>query len=666
MWLSNHQNDRVDETKVKLPTFRSTWARYGMAAVCVVASFGLDDLLPSGFVGRIPFLFLVVASWIAAWFGRIGPGLAALAGALVVGEVFFILPSHLRRLDNPVDLAELLLYVSLGGIGLIGIHSWHRTKDRERQLRILASQMKHEVEERRQTEAALASSKEQLDFALEAAHMWTWNLALKNRQFEWSPHHELIMRPGQGAFPRHCEEFLACVHPDDRLLLKQTLARCIEERKDYEQEYRILWADGSLRWILAKGRVIRDRDDVPERVFGIMMEITERKQAEEALRQSEAQLHELADAMPQIVWTARADGQLEYVNKRWFEYCGLPAEKAFSPNGWKLVIHPDDEKQAMEAVQFALQTGQPLQIETRIRHQNYGYRWHLSRALPVRDDSGRIVRWLATTTDIEDQKRAEEDLRRAKERLAHHADNLESEVAERTAKLEETVKSLEGVLYHVAHDLRAPLRVMAGFTQILLDSVKSRMDQQGVEAANRIIASARRMDQLIMDLLEFGRLGHIKISLERVDLGHQIGLVLRQLERGIQARQALVDVVWSMPAVRADPEILRLVLMNILNNALTFVAPGVPPRIHIWSEKCLPAVRLWIEDNGIGISQEHQERIFRVFERLHGADEYSGTGIGLAIVLKGMELMAGSVGVISKEGQGSRFWLELPAYAGGM
>jgi PAS domain S-box-containing protein len=654
-----YQLQRDDDTS---PGTRPALVRYGFAAVCVLAAWAISSVLGPILGDRISFLFFMAASLIAARTSGLGPGLAALGAGFVVAD--FLLPPHGLRLPHMADLAMMLIHACIGGIGLAAIAGFHRARAREQRLRHLTGQLEREVAKRSYAEVALESHMERMDFALQAARMWTWNLSIPDCVFEWSPHHELILGARRGTSPGTGEEFLAYVHPQDRNRLRATLTRSIEKRVDYEQDFRIIWTDGSRHWVLAKGRFLRDEQDVARRVSGIMMEITGRREAEEALRRSEAQLHELADAMPQIVWTARPDGQVDYVNKKWLEYSGLPAEKAYSHEGWKLVTHPEDEPRAMEAIQKTLRTGEPLQIETRIKHCDDGYRWHLSRAVSVRDETGHIVRWFATTTDIEDQKRTEQDLQQAKEQLATYVHSLEGQVARRTAKLEETIRSLEGILYHVAHDLRAPLRTMTGFTQVLMESTGPQVDAEGRDAAVRIIDAARRMDQLILDLLAYGRLGHVRVMPGRVSLEELIRVVLNRMVRSIEATQAAVEVTRPLHEVCADPSILKLALGNILKNALTFVGSGVTPRIHIWSEARSAKVRLWIADNGIGIEPEYRERIFRVFERLHRSDEYSGTGIGLAIVAKGMERMGGTVGVESKVGEGSRFWLELPVDGG--
>lgn len=407
-------------------------------------------------------------------------------------------------------------------------------------------------------------------------------------------------------------------------------------------------------------RVSRFDGDNYVRLVVSHQNVTEMKQAQEASRKSEERLHELADAMPQIVWTMEPSGKMEYVNKKWFEYSGLSVETALTSEAWKMVAHPNDEERAKAAMRAALESGRSLQIETRIKDKNDGYRWHLTRAVPMQDETGRIVRWFGTSTDIEDQKHTQEDLLKAKEQLGHYAQNLESRVAERTMKLEETIRSLEGVLYHVAHDLRAPLRTMSAFTEMLVEAAGGHLDETGKDSATRIIAAAKRMDQLILDLLAYGRLSHLRMSFSRVPLTRVVESVLYEIAGEIQARGAEVEVVKPLPAVWADAAVVRKVLPPLVRNALTFTAPNVTPRIRIRGEKRAGSVRLWVEDNGIGIDREHWGRIFRVFERLHRTDEYPGTGIGLAIVFKGMERLGGSTGVESKHGEGSRFWLEFP------
>ena len=262
--------------------------------------------------------------------------------------------------------------------------------------------------------------------------------------------------------------------------------------------------------------------------------------------------------------------------------------------------------------------------------------------------------------ELAERKRAEEALRHSETKLRKHADDLEIRVTDRTASLQETIRSLEGVLYHVAHDLRAPLRAMQGFITLLLDDYARNLDATGKGYAKKVSSAAIRMDGLIQDLLQYGRLGHMDLPCEPVDLSARIAAVLNYLADEIKTSRGDVKVAEPLPQVWANAKVLDQVLTNLVGNALKFVEPGATPQIRIGSELGPEMVHLWIKDNGIGIDAEHHERVFGVFERLNGADAYPGSGIGLAIVRKGVERMGGRVGVESKLGSGSRFWLDLP------
>ncbi len=279
------------------------------------------------------------------------------------------------------------------------------------------------------------------------------------------------------------------------------------------------------------------------------------------------------------------------------------------------------------------------------------------------------IRRLATQLEREIQEHcqteerlhaSEERLQLALDQLGRNNEKLEQRVKERTISLENSLQSLEGLLYHVAHDLRGPLRAMHSFTDLLMEDYASHLDARGQDYGRRIAAASGKMDQLIRDLLDYGRLGHQHICWSSVDLTGLLARLLAGLEPEIKNKRAEIQVDQPLPNVWGDGRILEPVLTNLITNALKFIQPGIIPHIHIWTKVTGKTVCLHIEDNGIGIAPEYQERIFKVFERLHeNEDIYPGTGIGLAIVKKGMERLHGRVGVESKPGCGSRFWMEL-------
>ena len=260
---------------------------------------------------------------------------------------------------------------------------------------------------------------------------------------------------------------------------------------------------------------------------------------------------------------------------------------------------------------------------------------------------------LLTFEDATDRKNTEK-------RIQDLNVGLEKQVSERTSKMEGAKGELEAFTYSVAHDLRAPLRAMCGFGETLLEDYADRpMDETGREYVRRIIAASRRMDTLIQDLLAYSRLTREELRLESVDLEASVRQVLEDMASELQARKAVVTVASPLPKVLAHRVSLGQVLANLLANAIKFVAGGAVPRVLIRAESLDRTVRLWVEDNGIGIAEHHQDRIFRVFERLNKMEEYPGTGIGLAIVKKAVERMRGRVGFESQVDRGSRFWIEL-------
>lgn len=244
---------------------------------------------------------------------------------------------------------------------------------------------------------------------------------------------------------------------------------------------------------------------------------------------------------------------------------------------------------------------------------------------------------------------------RDKEAGERHA--LEIQVAQRTAALAASNAQLDAFAYTVSHDLRAPLRAMEGFARILLDDYAAALGDKGGRYAERIVAASMRMEGLIDALLAYSRLRRHEPAVRVVD-PTPIAERAAEEARTRLGRKITIEVAAPLPSVMAEPTVIEQVLTNLISNAAKFQQDGVPVHITVRAEHQADRVRIWIEDDGIGIASEHQERIFNVFERLHGDETYPGTGIGLAIVKEGMALMGGSAGVESELGRGSRFWID--------
>jgi signal transduction histidine kinase len=225
------------------------------------------------------------------------------------------------------------------------------------------------------------------------------------------------------------------------------------------------------------------------------------------------------------------------------------------------------------------------------------------------------------------------------------------------------VGELESFAYTVAHDLRAPLRAIHSLGEMLLEDLKPRLSPAEMQYLNEMIAAGGRMDALITGLLTYSRIGRQEMPTEPVNLGSVVEGVLEDLRAELAERKAEIEIVPPLPWVVGNPLLLGQSVANLISNGIKFVPRNVAPRVRIRAEDGAEPdhVRLWVEDNGIGIPPEFHRLLFRVFERLHGRNEYPGTGIGLAIVRRAAERMGGKVGVDSAPGQGSRFWIELRA-----
>ena len=319
-------------------------------------------------------------------------------------------------------------------------------------------------------------------------------------------------------------------------------------------------------------------------------------------------------------------------------------------------VLPEDREHIAAALRReTLIDGSSLQVECRIRRAgDEAVRWIEIRG---RADGGVTppTRLVGIIADITDRKLAEGAL------TATNA-TLEAQVTERTASLGESNAQLDAFAYTVSHDLRAPLRAMEGFARILLDDYGPRLGDDGERYAGRIVGAAKRMEALIDDLLAFSRVQRADVTLQSVDPARGIDRAVAELRAAADDPAMIkIDIAKPLPWVSADRVVFGQVIGNLIGNAIKFQKPGAPMHIVVRAERRADQVRIWVEDDGIGIAPEHQRRIFNVFERLHGQETYPGTGVGLAIVKTGIERMGGTFGVVSALDQGSRFWIELTA-----
>jgi len=434
---------------------------------------------------------------------------------------------------------------------------------------------------------------------------------------------------------------------------------------------------------------VREPDGQLLGVGVVTLEISQKLRDERALRDREAQFRSLAESIPQIVWVTRPEGYCEYLNTVFYEYTGLVEGGGLGRN-WLDALHPEDRPETERRWLHSMRTGERYEANYRFRGDGGDYRWFLARGLPQRDDDGVILRWFGTSTDIDDARRIGDALIRSEALLRSSHMELETRVAVRTVELsdavsalkdevdfriraEENVKAsaielrrsngeLEQFAYVASHDLQEPLRKIQAFGDRLKVKCGPQLGTEGLDYIERMLSSSKRMRQLINDLLSYSRLTTKAHSFSPVSLVSIAAGILSDLEIRIQQSGATVEI-GVLPMIDADSLQMRQLFQNLLSNALKFARPDVPPVVSIISEILPgehPLCRLRFRDNGIGFDVKYLDRIFQVFQRLHGRGEYEGTGVGLAICHKIAYLHGGDITAKSTPGHGATFIVTLP------
>jgi PAS domain S-box-containing protein len=366
----------------------------------------------------------------------------------------------------------------------------------------------------------------------------------------------------------------------------------------------------------------------------IARNISENKRIQMALLASEARFRQLADTMPQMVWTARPDGYIDYYNERWYEYTGFNRD-AFGDSSWKQILHPEDVQRAHETYYTAINSGQPYSIEYRLADRNENrWRWFVGRAVAVRDAEGKIMKWFGTCTDIDDQKRVQDHLRRANE-------------------------DLEQFAFSASHDLQEPLRSIKIYSELLATRHGETINGEAQKFLTYVRNGATRMEMLVRDLLTYTQVTKIESPGETTDANEALNSALANLAGAVSESGAKITAD-PLPSLPVHGMHLQQIFQNLIGNAIKYRDPERQPVVHVAIERQDGHWIFAVSDNGIGIDPEYKENIFGLFKRLHNNDEYSGTGIGLAICQRIVDRYHGRIWVESEPGRGSTFRFKLP------
>jgi PAS domain S-box-containing protein len=496
----------------------------------------------------------------------------------------------------------------------------------------------------REIDAALAAASdtaevlnvrgERLLRAQRAARLGLWDWDFETNNVEWSEGLYALIGVPAGAAATNDENWLEYIVPEDRTRVIGAFEGIVTRGGDFREEFRIRRTDGAIRWIACIGRVDQGTRGTATRMQGVNIDITDRKQAEELLRQSEEHFRTISHAAPAMVWVAASSGDIVFMNDRWYEYTGQTEAQA-KGFGWVDAAHPEDAARLLPYWERCRTTGETYEGECRLRRRDGDYRWHTFRALPHRDPTGAIERWFGCSVDIHDAREAREALREADRRK-------------------------DEFLATLAHELRNPLAPIRNAVQLLK---RGAVDHPAVRTAQEIMdRQVDHMVRLIDDLLDVSRITRGKLELRRqpVELTRVVQQAVETSRPNIR-QQFSVSLPSEPIHVHGDAVRLAQVLANLLNNAAKYTEPD--GRIALTAAREGDQVCIRISDTGIGIDPEQLPNLFQMFSQARPALARSegGLGIGLSLARSLVEMHGGTISASSAGlGRGSEFSVRLP------
>ncbi|HZP16497.1 MAG TPA: PAS domain-containing protein, partial [Terriglobales bacterium] len=442
------------------------------------------------------------------------------------------------------------------------------------------------------------------------------------------------------------------LHPEDRERTAAVWTQAVKNRTLYDTDYRMRRCDGEYRFVTVRGVPIIEADGHIREWIGTCTDVTERAKAQEQLRLSQERLAlaQKAGRSGSFDWDIQKNVNIWSPEVE--ELYGLPAGGFGGTfESWEQLVFPEDLPIAQQAIEQSLKSGK-FAGEWRIRRPDNGeIRWIHARAKVFFDQKGRPSRMVGINMDITERKQAEEEIRKLN-------NELEQRVLQRTAQLEASNKELEAFTYSVSHDLRAPLRHVAAFAKMLLEEYQAKLDDNAQHYLQRISEGVQRMCQLVDDLLNLARVGRKELGLQVTGLNSIVQEVIEELQPEAEARQ----VEWkvgTLPFVECDPALMKQVFQNLLSNALKFTRPRAQAVIEVAQGQDKAQNLIFVRDNGVGFSMKYADKLFGVFQRLHRAEDFEGTGVGLATVQRIIAKHGGRIWAEAELDKGATFYFTL-------
>ena len=525
-----------------------------------------------------------------------------------------------------------------------------------------------DITERKRAEEALRESEARLAEAQSIAHIgsWAWD-TLKNEICYSDEFHRIF-----GRHLRNLETFLDSLHPDDREFVEKSVNEALRANRPYDIDYRIILPNEAERVIHAQGAVNFDNTGKPIRMVGTVQDITERKRAEEALRQSEEKYRTLVENAADFIYMVDAHDRILSLNQSTARILGREPEELIGKKAFD-ILPPEMATQFAEEFRLTFKTGKTIMADTKIGAGG-AETWASTSLSPIRNDSGEVVAVMGVTRDITEQKRLERELQEKNEQLDTQNEELRVQSEELVAQQQELFESTEEAaranqlksefLANMSHELRTPLNAIIGFSQLMRDEVPGKINQEQKQCLDDVMESSQHLVNLINEVLNLSKIesGRVELKLENVALAELIKPLTRSMMPilGPKKQSLDVEIEEGLPPVHVDKGKLGQVLRNLLANSSKFTLDGGKLRIEATSGDGW--LQLRVIDNGIGIKKEDQERIFEPFCQLDytPGNGKGGTGLGLAVVKQIVERHGGQIRVESEYGRGSRFTISLP------